>query len=106
MFFPTSSSDLAEKIAASTVTDRRLEVWRRLILFYLTALTTLLLMWVFRGPELNLEDYPRRAGFVLVVYIFTTVFLLFVSPFFFRRLAVLAWLTAIFAAIWRAMPRF
>ena len=52
----------------------------------------------------NFSDYPVRAAIVAVVFSLTTVFLLLVSPFFFRRLgflAVFSWLNAL-AVVWVA----
>ena len=84
-------------------------VWRWVFLSATTALGISLFMWMRGGLFFDFLNYPYRAGFIAVVYLATMIFLLIGSPFFFRRLGVLAflaWLVAILALLWIAQPVF
>ena len=81
--------------------------WRWVFLFSQTALVTLIIIdevQLSRGYRyLDFQNYPIRAEIVEYTLIGTTAFLLFVSPYFFRRLGFIAisgWMLAIVHLAW------
>ena len=83
--------------------------WRWVFLCAEAALFTLSVVSVVKGPYLHSDDHPNLAEIVATVFFLTTVFLLFVSPFFFRRLgwlAVFSWLNALAVSVGASLPVF
>jgi hypothetical protein len=87
--------------------------WSRAFLYSEAALTTLLLIAMIQSgrgySHLDFFYYPIRTSVFIWTFMGTSLFLLFVSPFFFRRLGFLAidgWILAIFSIAWGALPTF
>ena len=87
--------------------------WYRAFLYSETALITIVLVSMIQsGRGYRHFDFfynPIRALIIVWTFIGTSLFLLFASPFFFRRLGYLAiagWIVAIFSILWAAQPTF
>lgn len=95
-------------------TQRVSPIWRWLILCSLITqlvLTAVEAIQSSRGYTGGLDFYghPICAEICVILWLVTTPFLLFVSPFFFGRMAALAipsWVVALILLVWNAMPRF
>jgi hypothetical protein len=118
IYYTGSSYELwLERRSASTggatARKRWRRFWWRAFVYSETALTTLVLIGMAQSgrgyPYLDFFYYPIRASLIIWTFIGTSLFLLFVSPFFFQRLGFLAiagWILALVSIAWAAQPAF
>src|SRR5437899_136012 len=92
---------------------RRNGLWRWIFVCSQTACLALLAIYIFQSHRgykyVDHFYYPIRAALVDGTFLLTTLFLFFVSPFFFRRLGILAvtaWISALVAFVWISLPVF
>lgn len=94
-------------------TSQKRTVWRWFFLCALSAHITLMMVYVvqvLRGNRfLDYYTHPVGAGIVDGMLLVTTTFLLFTTPFFFRRagaLAIAAWVYTLASLVWLCLPVF
>jgi membrane-associated HD superfamily phosphohydrolase len=85
--------------ARQTANRRSHPIWRGIFIYSITCNLTIILTLVFTRRDLNSDSYPILSTMVVVVYLFSEIFLLLVSPFFIRRFGDLATLGLIVALI-------
>jgi membrane-associated HD superfamily phosphohydrolase len=92
--------EASESRPALQAENRRLHpIWRGIFIYSIICNLTIILTMVFTGRELKYDSYPILSTMVFVVYVFSEIFLLLVSPFFIRRFGTLATLGLIVAFI-------
>jgi len=117
IYYTGSSYELwLERRSASTSGATARKPWRkfwcRAFVYSETALTTLVLIAMVqsgRGYRHLDNSCPIRESIIIWTFIATSLFLLFVAPFFFRRLGFLAiagWILALVSIAWAAQPAF
>ena len=94
------NEDAGESRRAVQAANRRSHpIWRGIFIYSITCNLTIILILVFTGRELDSESYPILSTIVVAIYLFSEIFLFFVSPFFIRRFGRLATLGLIVALI-------